>query len=224
MKKTLTAIALLAGTAVGYSQGNVYFYMYNTENGSTLKQAIYGAQAGNTVVTYGNYTVSEQQGSSALTHETPAGTTAYTAAPIVGQTPQYYVAQMLAAPGSGDALSSLVPVGTTLPFFTTASASGFTKGFETVAIGGTSPTATVAVAAWYEGSSGQYTTLAEAQAAGEPWGISDLANDTLATGINTPTGMPQGITSFSLGVATPEPSTIALGVMGASALLFRRRK
>jgi hypothetical protein len=46
------------------------------------------------------------------------------------------------------------------------------------------------------------------------------------TGVNPPVTAPNlvGLTSFSLVSATPEPSTIALGVMGACAFILRRRK
>jgi hypothetical protein len=43
-------------------------------------------------------------------------------------------------------------------------------------------------------------------------------------GKGAPSILPAGLESFSLTAAVPEPSTIALGVMGASALLFRRKK
>jgi hypothetical protein len=43
------------------------------------------------------------------------------------------------------------------------------------------------------------------------------------SGAGTPPPL-EGLESFSLTTAVPEPSTIALGVIGASTLLFRRRK
>lgn len=95
--------------------------------------------------------------------------------------------------------------------------------------------ANVAVAAWYNGG-GLYTTLAEAQAAGVPWGTSPVvvigglgepaSVETSGIGHTSPATTatePYGLVSFSL-TATPEPSTIALGVMGVGAFLARRRK
>jgi len=93
----------------------------------------------------------------------------------------------------------------------------------------------VGMAAWYN-AGGLYTTLAEAQAAGAPWGESQVsllnnlgepASVNTSANVNshqpsTPTE-PYGINSFSL-ATTPEPSTIALGVMGVGAFLARRRK
>jgi hypothetical protein len=97
------------------------------------------------------------------------------------------------------------------------------------------------IAAWYNGG-GAYTTLAQAQAAGAPWGISTVVkssnlgepssvetanNGGQITPGTTPPNLPSNIGnggwSFSL-VSTPEPSTIALGVMGFGAFLARRRK
>jgi len=98
----------------------------------------------------------------------------------------------------------------------------------------------IGMAAWYN-AGGAYTTLAQAQAAGAPWGISTVAKslplgepasvNTLANGGNSPAtpaaNLPSDIAnsgwSFSM-VATPEPSTIALGVMGVGAFLARRKK
>jgi len=100
------------------------------------------------------------------------------------------------------------------------------------------------VVAWFNGG-GQFTTLAQAQAANVPWGqslpfeitgliepASVMTDDNngvaapaqsgtayLADNLNANTYLE----SFSL-TSSPEPSTIALGVMGACAFLARRRK
>jgi hypothetical protein len=95
--------------------------------------------------------------------------------------------------------------------------------------------ANVAVAAWYN-MGGTITSLAAAQAAGVPNGESTVV---LVSGLGEPASVetasaghtaqpttptePYGLQSFSL-AATPEPSTIAMGVMGACAFLARRRK
>jgi hypothetical protein len=98
--------------------------------------------------------------------------------------------------------------------------------------------ANVAIAAWYN-AGGTITSLAQAESTqGIPYGYSAVtvlsglgepaSVETSAAGHTaqptTPTEM-YGIQSFSL-VANnvPEPSTIALGVMGACAFLARRRK
>jgi hypothetical protein len=108
--------------------------------------------------------------------------------------------------------------------------------------------AAAAVVAWYSGG-GQFTTLAAAQAAGVPWGTSSIFeiagliepasvmaqayNNNAAepaqngsaylSGIDGNTGLNTAFMSFSL-TSVPEPSTIALGVIGACAFLARRRK
>jgi hypothetical protein len=105
--------------------------------------------------------------------------------------------------------------------------------------------AAAAVVAWYNGG-GQFTTLAAAQAAQVPWGQSSIFeitgltepasvmtqdNNNVATAAQPgPTYLGNTIDystylqSFSLITPVPEPSTIALGVMGACAFLARRRK
>jgi len=113
--------------------------------------------------------------------------------------------------------------------------------------------AAAAVVAWYNGG-GQFATLAAAQAAGVPWGqssvfeITGLAEPSSVmthdhNGSPTPAqfgapfldGMSNGtntsLTSFSLtmdseyGLApSPEPGTLALALLGASAFLARLRK
>jgi hypothetical protein len=88
---------------------------------------------------------------------------------------------------------------------------------------------TFALYVWYNGGAG--LTLAQALAAGDPWGVSSPVNinnlgGTLLDGnLGPPLVYPdlEGLESFSLSVV-PEPATIALGIIGASTFLFRRRK
>jgi hypothetical protein len=95
--------------------------------------------------------------------------------------------------------------------------------------------ATVSLAAWYN-AGGTITSLAAAVAAHVPEGQSAVFNinnlgepssiETEANGTPTAGTLPAnmlGLRSFSL-TATPEPSTIALGLMGACAFLARRKK
>jgi len=222
---------LLAGAVSGYSQGLVEFYMDDDVGGipdppyPVFQQAIYNVSVGTDHVTYGGYTVTEQQGSSAI--DTPAGTTVYSGALLGGSasTGKAYDAQMLSAPGAGDALSTLVPVGTPLNFFTSAANTGFVKGDYAETLGAYGSTITLAVAVWAnDGVDGPAPTLADAQADGYDWGISNTADDTLSTsGPSLPTGMPSTIESFSLGASEvpDELSTgIVLGVVSASAFLL----
>jgi hypothetical protein len=120
----------------------------------------------------------------------------------------------------------------------------FPSGSGIVTFGGTSGTpgapavtagsaVTLALAAWFNGA-GTYPTLASAQASGgnAPYGMSPVGtentgggnvNPPFLPGLGNPSTSAGGITSFSL-VSTPEPSTIALGVIGASAFLMRLRR
>jgi hypothetical protein len=91
---------------------------------------------------------------------------------------------------------------------------------------------TMAIAAWFT-AGGTITTLSAAQSTpSTPWGVSPVGTESLAANPNPTFNLPGagdsyttagGITSFSL-VTTPEPSTVALGVIGASAFLMRLRR
>jgi hypothetical protein len=103
--------------------------------------------------------------------------------------------------------------------------------------------AAAAVVAWYSGV-GQFSTYELAKAAGVPTGYSAVFeitglqepasvmtddNGTPSLGQTTPAYLVGNhgasyLQSFSLTTGVPEPSTIALGVMGACAFLARRRK
>jgi hypothetical protein len=230
MKKTLTIITLLAGAVAGYSQGEINFL----GNITGFKQVIYSANPGgtgnNVTVTYNGYTVSEEQGSTAAAPESPTGNTVYGGTLLTGTA---YDATLLGAPGSGDTLSQLQPLLTTsstyaiLNFYTGGTPSGTLMGSIPVVTGASGGPETIAIAAWQAtGAAGAANTLAAAQADGYAWGISALANITSISAPSTPAAMTTASNlnlSFSLG-SVPEPSTIALGVIGASTLLFRRRK
>jgi hypothetical protein len=93
--------------------------------------------------------------------------------------------------------------------------------------------ALITLACWYNGG-GSINSYAAAVAAGVPYGLSlpteltglgESAADWTAIGGSgpPPTTPPLGVTSFSLVNPVPEPSTIALGVMGVCAFLARRR-
>jgi hypothetical protein len=236
MKKTITAIALLAGAVTGYSQGQMTFLMDNSGN---YEQAIYNVQGGTYLVTYGGMTVMETVGSSSI--DKASGTTVYTAPGLGGTTASgtAYDAQLLLGNGSGDSIAQLSAIGGILNFYTGVANQGFAKSSATITVGGSAgQNVTVATAAWAVnsgGDKGAANTLAaaisdalldsgEAGNGGYAWGISQTGNVTLATGANPAASMPTSVESFSLGQSVPEPSTIALGVIGMSALLFRRRK
>lgn len=238
MKKTLIIAGMLVAAVSGYSQGSISFGGYISGTPS-FKQAIYNVQTTApangvaTSVTYGNYTISEYTGSSSTTvsaNENPAGTVAYASGTALSGTG--FDATLFGVAGTASTYNALSPLSTgVLNFYTVAAGLGFIQNTLTVTVPGTSsgaPGASVAIAAWQAtGADGAATSLSQAQQDGYAWGFSPIT--TISTTFS-PAG-PASMTtlanldmSFSLGQATPEPSTIALGVMGASALLFRRRK
>lgn len=123
-----------------------------------------------------------------------------------------YLAQAYVGADAG----SLAPVGTALPFRTGAAAGYITSTAITTGIApGTS--VTVVMRAW-EAAKG--ATYEAAVAGGGIYGSSNPVTLSLSAPPAAPADM-VGLTSFSL---VPEPSTMALGVLGIAALLLRRRQ
>jgi len=232
-------MALLAGAASVYSQGTVSLADYS---GSFLIQIMApqtSAPANSTpyTSTYGGFTSGPEYFGNTANGNGNGGTTAYGATTGIGGTG--YSVQLLAAPGTSDALSTLSTVGPVISTWYTASpATGNPSGglfsfykvqtgatTATVANTGVNGSVTVALAAW-NNEGGTITSLAAAQAAGDPWGISPTTANIAQTGggLIQPPAIPNTIADFAIGQNVPEPSTIALGVIGASTLLFRRRK
>jgi len=247
MKKTLTVMALLAGAVSVYSQGAVGMNDYFTGFFGVQVEPAQGSGVG-TQVTVGGQTGWEVIGNSANTYQVSAyrGATLYSGS--TGLAAGAYDVGLLGVYGTAtsyDQLSlaagSVIPGSQFLSVTGTTSSAGLgnnlgawsTANVATVAGGGASTGGgsgyTIALAAWQNsGSKGAATTLAQAEADGYAWGVSGMVSTTLATGGTPPGGLPfgaGGLTDFSLASTTvPEPSTIALGVIGASTLLFRRRK
>jgi hypothetical protein len=228
MKKTLavTTLTLLAGAVSVYAQGEVSLADY--AGGFSIQ--VFQSQslaASTSPVSYGGISGSELMGNTGNTYSTSPGSASYKAGSAAGTG---YDVELLLAEGSGLSASQLSPVG---PIVTTWGAAAGASGTGTAGFGGiwtssadatfgaAGDTVTVAIAAW----NGAYSSLAAAQAAGlGNWGVSDTATLVMGGGKGAPSILPAGLESFSLTAAVPEPSTIALGVMGASALLFRRKK
>jgi len=81
----------------------------------------------------------------------------------------------------------------------------------------------VGIAAWYSG--GGATSYAQAYATVPSGYVESSSEVTLQVAPATINGLKNlGLTSFSLAEAVPEPSTIALGVIGASAFIMRLRR
>jgi hypothetical protein len=237
MKKSLTGVVvLLAGAFVAHSQGTVAFGNYTSfSTGSYMYVSLGSAKLGSANV---------------LTTTTPATLSNFAAETANGDD---WTVALYGASGAGVAASGLsqldtgfqtgsttvlngIPVQAQLADGTSdgnvgtwySGASGVIPG----AFNGSA--ATVQVYAWYN-DGGTITSYSAAKTAGVPTGFSNPANVTSLGGAfagntsppglpaNLPTGM--GNITLSAGTATvPEPSTIALGVMGASAFLLRLRK
>jgi len=223
---------MLAGAATAYSQGTISLLDYGA---SGFGIVVFAPQAsGPVAVTFGGYIANEVQGNPTLAAsgglEVNAGTTAYTGAVLSGTG---YEAQLYAGPAGSTYASGLTAYGTPVNFY--ASGSGFAgmwlaPAVNPVAIGtvAAGSPAAVAMAAWADtGSKGAANTLAAAQADGYAWGMSAIGTSGNLGGpppAGTPPYLPASLTSFSLGSSVPEPSTIALGVIGASAFLMRLRR
>jgi hypothetical protein len=230
MKKALTVTMLLAGVTSVFSQGQISMSDY----GSSFTIQIFNSQSFSggpwVFVSYGGYSSVEVMGTSANSYLNSPGTTVFDANSALGTG---YSVQLLAAPGPNDALSSLFPSSAVITtWYTppggnpTTGLNGFWKSGANAIILGAPPgsVATVALAAW-DNEGGTVTGLQQAQAAGDDWGISMTGNTApLGGDIFPPPNLPSSITSFSLAALIPEPSTITLGVLGASAFLLRLRR
>jgi MYXO-CTERM domain-containing protein len=197
MKKILLLAALLATATSMFGQGVVLF---NTRVGTSP-----------------NFTVNAPI------------TNAATGAPIDGTVSPQFRAALYGAAGAGQAESSLVMMtnpdnGQAAVSFRSGAAAGHvlvgSDGKRGLAGLGFSSAVTVQVRAW----GGGYATYEEAVLAGAPIGKSNLL--TLTTTVNsTDPDIPAlaGLQGFA--VVVPEPSSIALGLLGLGALaLIRRRK
>jgi len=235
MKKSLTlVVALLAGAASVHAQGQIEWDDYAPHNGipagsDGFEITVWQPQGSGTAQVFGN-------GPS----DVPAGTTSYTGVPIGGGSTgtgptgygngNNYSIALYAGVGADVPASSLTAVpGASTTFSTQYGGSWLSAGGVDVTVPGVAygSTGTFALAAWYNG--GGTITYAQASVAGsgDPYGMSNPVNITLAGPPSVPSTL-NPITSFSLlansATTTPEPSTIALGVIGASAFLMRLRR
>jgi len=119
---------------------------------------------------------------------------------------------------------SFTPVGSPTAFL----ANGFVSG-GTVTIPATGVTAgnvTLQMRAWEATTAGTAGTYEAALGANKKAGISETITVAAGNPLADPPGVPGnlvGLKSFNI-TGIPEPSTIALGLVGAAALLLRRRK
>jgi len=231
MKKILILAASVAGAVGAYAQGTVTFADYSIQTGGALQIQIYSPETGAAGAT-------ELQGNSAA--DIPSGAVVYDGVPLGGSTTgsgptgygngANYTAQLFGAGGANQTTLSPLTQYTSTFYITAARAGLFelaSPSSDTGIPNSSAGTATLALAAWYNGG-GTITSLAAAEAAGVPYGMSASFNLSALGGTGSPPATPPiltGLTSFSLinPSAVPEPATITLGIIGAAAFLMRRR-
>lgn len=134
-----------------------------------------------------------------------------------------YQAVLYFALGADQPLGNLQPLLSTQTAFSAVAAQAgyFLGGAKGVTGTASGDTITVQIRAWRASDGASYDVAANT--VGAHVGKGNLINVKLGGGA-TPTPNMVGITPFNLMVVIPEPSTIALGLLGAGLLLFRRRK
>jgi hypothetical protein len=225
VKNEITVIAVLAGAVSAFSQGTVSMYDYGPTFSIQLF-SLYDPAGGGTfvVVNYGGYTAGEEMGNTANPNEIPAGHITYDGVALGAG----YDVQLLAAPGLNDQLNTLLPSSAPITTWYSGSAStglgGFWDSTELGTVNGSTTTATVALAAWYNDGA-TLTTLPAAQAAGVSWGISATGNITALGGVhNPPPTLPDSIETFTVGTASPSPEPGTLALMLTAGLAFGARR
>jgi hypothetical protein len=209
MKKMIIVAALFAASMGAYAQGTVNFQNYSV---GTIQSWVYAPDTVSSSV----QTVGATSGDYPTT-----GTTTYTGAKLTGTG---YSAQLWAASGanatSGFAACTNGTSVVTLSFRTGTTAAGRVNGATSVGVPGVSQggTATFQMRVW-DNAAGTITSYDSAltKGASSYFTVANLGGTTV-----TPPNL-VGLTSFNL-ATVPEPATIALGVIGAAALLLRRRK
>jgi len=250
MKKSLTLISLLAGAVSVYSQGQVNTSDYNAPG---FNIHIWSPNpATPTVEETGNGPATIAGNAAYNTSpDAPAGVAAYAGTLVGGSgsgvtgaagyaNGDNFDVELYAAAGAVTtfststftAVQALGPLGDGgLP----ANWAGLYQGGGILTLNGANGTITVpigglvtfAVAAWYN-NNGTVTSYTPGSGI---TGISTLGTTTAEGNNITPPFLPgaagsgnPGISSFSLTQSVPEPSTIALGLVGASAFLMRLRR
>jgi hypothetical protein len=246
MKKTLTIVSLLAGAAVSvHAQGGGQIQWNSAVTGWQIY--VYGVNYSGTPAEQATEVIGDTE------HTTPSGSTVFGGVALGGTVTgsgtglagvyngNNYMAGLYVG-SSTDAVAAALTSGTPLAtanFVTTggageggwwvssASLQGPNDAMYTPSAGAYGATVYVEIAAWFSG--GGATSYTAAIAAGVPAG-SDGVSSAIKLNSFEPEIPPSlegiGLESFDLTVPVPvpEPGTISLGVMGASALLFRRRK
>jgi len=220
MKKLILAAITLTSVASVFAQGTVTFNNRIAGTGTTHVYSGPAARSGNTA------------------GDVPAGSTTYGAGytligTVGGMAASSTFAQLLGAPGSAAAESSLLPSSSPPTTFRTGAAAGNVVGTTSTFanIPNDAAVASFEMVVW-DNSSGLYPTWAQASVA--------YANNLIVAGrsaefslnsigglVNTPPAIVssnpgEGIQTFAIGV--PEPTSFALAGLGAAALLIFRRQ
>jgi hypothetical protein len=211
MKKSITGVlTLLAGACAVHAQGTVNFGNYTTA--ATYIYVSYkatgvplGGSANGPTPSLLNYAAEVGNGND-------------------------WTVELYAAPGTSTPAAALLPTGTTATFANGGidPLAGTWYSSAIASIPGTGlagQPATIELVAWYN-EGGAITSYVTALADGVPTGVSVTEN--ISVGGTAPSGppvTPPTLPAFpAFTVAVPEPSTVALGVMGASAFLMRLRR
>jgi len=225
MKKLVITLSLLAGVTAAYSQGQINWSDYQPAN-NTSSPPLPAFLI--TVWTPGTETSGTGSVPNNTANDLPAGTATYTGQPAgAGYEVGLYVDTSPTAVANDVATGTPV---TTLPFGTGANAGGwdFSGTLFQFVPGIASGTAVyVELAAWStaDGATSYSQALSQQVAAGTS-GAS--TGTTVLGGGGSPPATPGtlagiGLQDFQLSTI-PEPSTIALGVIGASTFLLRLRR
>lgn len=135
-----------------------------------------------------------------------------------------YVAQLWAGPAGG----TLAPIGDPIPFRTSAAAAGYWSGAARTIPGvAGGADALIEIRAWRVAAGADYAAALASTDTNPVGNYGKSEALTIKTGgAGEPPSLPAdlvGLKGFQL-IAVPEPSIIALGLVGAGALLLRRRK
>jgi len=226
MKKLAITIGLLAGATAGYSQGVINWSDYAPAFGGlpAFSITIWSPQSPGAapVNTLGNTAVDDPPGPAAI------GTGGYTGTPLSGAGYEIGLYVSTTSNGVATAVASGSPIAT-MSFAAGSGGWDFSGSLDATVPGVASGTGVwVELAAWST-ATGNPATYAAALAAGDLHGTSLTSSGTTALGGGgSPPATPGtlagiGLTDFTVG-SVPEPSTIALGVIGASTFLMRLRR
>jgi len=221
MKKLVMSLSLLAGASVGFAQGTINWTDFISPAGS---------DPGWSITIWGPGT--ETPGGGAAPNNTsadlPSGSATYTGAPLSGAAFEVglYVDTSAVLVGADTATGT--PIATSI-FQTGGNAGTWFTGSSLTAVDNTIAPGTpvfVELAAW--STSGGATSYAQALSQGVAHGLSGASTGTTVLGGGSPPATPgtldgTGVQDFQL-QSIPEPSTIALGVLGASTFLMRLRR